>query len=259
MIWLLALQLAMTPQQYYDSAMHALSRMTFRQAEQEIDAALHKDPYFVSALILKANLALFAHQPDVARNCLITAVVGHPSSAEAQLSLGVFYYGQGNFKLAIPPLLGAHSLSPQDAKSLLYLAMSYEAMSDFSEALPLYQQAEHLSAPSTPQAAAALTAYGRVLSSLSKYKESTDKEQLAVIVDRQSRDAHYELAKALDLEYSYKNAAAEGELALTLPGSEITDTQIHLLLGEVYLQLKDYDLARVHLAKLPLTAHLISQ
>ncbi len=81
----------------------------------------------VPALVLKARLATFAHRPDVAKNCLITAITADPTSEEAQFYLGVFYYMQNDFKLAISPLETAHSLSPKSPLPVFYLAMSHEA------------------------------------------------------------------------------------------------------------------------------------
>lgn len=64
MIWLLALQLSLSPQQNYDNAKDDLAKMQFSQADEQVDLALQLDPNFVPALILKARLALFAHRPD---------------------------------------------------------------------------------------------------------------------------------------------------------------------------------------------------
>ena len=60
MIWLLALQLSLSPQQqHYDDAKTDLARMQFTQADQEVEAALRLDSNFVDALILKVlRLAL---------------------------------------------------------------------------------------------------------------------------------------------------------------------------------------------------------
>jgi len=91
-IWLLALQLSLVPQQqHYDNAKDALAKMQFSRADEEVDLALKADPNFVAALILKSRLALFAHRPDIARSCLIKAVAVEPSSESAQFFLGVFY------------------------------------------------------------------------------------------------------------------------------------------------------------------------
>jgi hypothetical protein len=52
MIWLLALQLALPPQQqHYNNAEAALARMQFGPADEEVDQALRVDPNFVPALL----------------------------------------------------------------------------------------------------------------------------------------------------------------------------------------------------------------
>jgi Tfp pilus assembly protein PilF len=103
-IWLLALQLSLSPQQrHYDNASDAMAKMQFSQADEEVDLALKADPNFVSALIFKSRLALFAHRPDIAKSCLVKAVSVEPSSESAQVFLGVFYYLQNDFALGISP------------------------------------------------------------------------------------------------------------------------------------------------------------
>ena len=45
MIWLLALQLSLLPQQqHYDNAKDALAKMEFSRADEEVDLALKADP-----------------------------------------------------------------------------------------------------------------------------------------------------------------------------------------------------------------------
>ena len=251
MIWFVALQLALTPQQNYENATRHLAQLDMAGAEQDADAALQQDPYLVSALILKADLALFADQPEIARSCLIAAVVGHPSSPSAQLALGILYYGQGSFDRALPPLTEAHRLEPSDPRASLYLAQTYQALHQPIEAERSYQKAQAELPHSPAQAAPVLTAYGRFLSSLGRYTEAIEKERGAIKARTQSRDAHYELAQALDLNRSYKLAAAEAEEALTLPLPGVSDTQLHLLLQQIYLNLNERELAPLHGAKRP--------
>jgi tetratricopeptide (TPR) repeat protein len=250
MIWLLALQLSLSPQQqHYENAKADLGRMQFAPADQEVEAALRLDPNFVPALILKARLALFAHRPDIAKSCLIKAVIVDPSSEDAQFFLGVFYYLQNDFALGIPPLEKAHALSPQAPMPPFYLAMTKEAMGDATAALQFYQQAEALATEKNKQTAAILVAHGRLLFSLGRFGESIAKDQMAIEADNQSRDAFYEKAKGLERQGQYQAAAVEGERALTLPELGTSDSQIHFLLGRVYLKLNQPDLAASHLAK----------
>jgi tetratricopeptide (TPR) repeat protein len=250
MIWLLALQLALPPQQqHYDNANNYLSKMEFGQADTEVDLALRLDPNYVPALILKARLALFAHRPDVAKNCLIKAVITDPSSEDAQFFLGMFYYLQNDFSLGISALEKAQGLSPKAPLPPFYLAMSKEAIGDASAALKLYDQAEALLPEKNAQAAAIWVAHGRLLFSLGRVDESLAKDDLAIAADGQSRDAFYEKAKGLEHQGKYQAAAEAGERALTLPQFGTSDSQIHFLLGKIYLKLNQPALAESHLAK----------
>ena len=80
-------------------------------------------------------------------------------------------------------------------------------------------------------------------------EESIAKDQLAIEADSQSRDAFYERAKGLEHQGKYQAAVEDGEKALTLPELGTSDSQIHFLLGNVYLRLNKPDLAAAHLAK----------
>ena len=249
MIWLLALQLAVGPAQHYENAKQDFAERKFSEAVNEVDAALHESPYMVPALVLKARLAAFAHRPDVAKSCLITAITADPTSEEAQFFLGMFYYTQNDFKLAISPLQTAQTLSPKSPLPVFYLAMTQEALGDETKALELYQQAENLSPQKSPQSASILVAYGRFLLSLGRTQDSVEKDRRAIEADPKSRDAHYELAKGLDHEGDFKNAALEGERALTLQELDTSDAQIHFLLANLYRKLNQPDLAKAHLEK----------
>ena len=249
MILLLAFQLALGPTQHYENAKQDFAQKKFSEAVSEVDAALHENPYMVPALILKARLATFAHRPDVAKSCLVTAITADPTSEEAQFYLGALYYMQNDFKLALSPLQAAQTLSPKNPLPVFYLAMTYEAIGQDTKALDLYQQAENLSPEKSPQSASILVAHGRFLLSLGRSKDSLEKDQRAVAADPDSRDAHYELAKGLDREGDSKNAAIEGERALTLPEFGTSDAQIHFLLANLYRKLNQPDLAKAHLEK----------
>ncbi len=250
MIWLLALQLSVPPQQqHYENARDDLAKMQFAPADEEVDQSLRIDPNFVPALVLKARLAMFAHRPDVAKSCLIKAVIVDPLSENAQFFLGMFYYLQNDFALGISPLEKAQALSPKTPLPPFYLAMSKQAMGDAPGALQLYEQAETLSPTKNRQTASILVAHGRLLYSLGRFEESIAKDQLAIEADNQSRDAFYELAKGLEHQGKHQEAAADGERALTLPELGTSDSQIHFLLGNVYLKLNKPDLAESHLAK----------
>jgi tetratricopeptide (TPR) repeat protein len=203
----------------------------------------------VPALVLKARLATFARRPDIAKSCLITAITVDPTSAEAQLYLGLLFYTQNDFKLAIPPLQTAQALSPQNPLPVFYLAMAGEALGDEAKALDLYQRAENLAPDKSKLGAEILVAHGRFLLSLGRTQESMERDRRAIDTDPSSRDAHYELAKGLDHEGDFGKAAIEGERALTLPELDTSDAQIHFLLANLYRKLNQPDLAKAHLEK----------
>lgn len=249
MIWLLALQLAVSPAQHYENAKQNFAQRKFPEAVSEVNAALHERPDMVPALVLKARLATFAHRPDVARSCLITAITAEPTSEEAQFYLGVFYYVQNDFKSAISPLQTAQRLSPKSPLPVFYLALTQEALGDENKALDFYHRAEEVSPENSPQSAEILVAYGRLLLSLGRTQDSIEKNRRAIEAEPNSRDAHYELAKGLDHQGDFKNAALEGERALTLPELSTSDGQIHFLLASLYRKLNQPDLANAHLEK----------
>ena len=249
MIWLLALQLAVSPAQHYEKAKQDFAQQKFSEAVSEVDAALHANPSMVPALILKARLATFAHRVDVAKSCLITAITVDPASEEAQFYLGVLYYMQNDFKLAISPLQAAQTLSPRNPLPVFYLAMTQEALGDETRALQLYQQAENLSPEKSPQTAEILVAYGRFLLSLGRTEDGIEKDRRAIEADPKSRDAHYELAKGFDHKGDFKNAVLEGERALILAEPGPSDAQVHFLLANLYRKLNQPDVAKAHLEK----------
>jgi tetratricopeptide (TPR) repeat protein len=132
---------------------------------------------------------------------------------------------------------------------VFYLAMTHEAIGDTTQASDLYQQAENLSQKNSPQSASILVAYGRFLLSLGRSRDSLEKDREAIEEDPESREAHYELAKGLDYQGDFTNAALEGERALALAEIGATDAQIHFLLAKLYRKLNQPDLAKAHLEK----------
>jgi tetratricopeptide (TPR) repeat protein len=249
MIWLLAIQLAIGPTEHYEQAKQDFAQRKLSEAASEVNAALHENPSMVPALVLKARLAAFAHRPDVAKSCLITAITVDPTSEEAQFYLGALFYEANDFKTAISPLQAAQKLSPTSPLPVFYLAMTDEALGEQNKALELYQQAENLSPQSSQQSAEIAVAYGRLLVSLGRAQDGIEKERRAIVIDPRARDAHYILAKGLEHEGDFENAALEGELALTLPEVNAGDAEIHFLLARIYRKLNKPDLAQAHLEK----------
>jgi len=218
------------------------------KADSEIDAALRLDPNFVPALLLKARLALFAHRSDVARSCLIKAITVDPKSEDAQFLLGLYFYLQNDFKLALAPLEIARSIAPGAPLPYFYLALSNDGLGEAQEALALYEKAASLSPNKDAQRAEILVASSRLLTSLGRYRESLEKIDAALDAHDLSRDAHYEKAKLLFRQETYEAAAAQAERALHLPALGTSDAQVHFLLGKIYLKLNKPEMAQAHFA-----------
>ena len=250
---MLALQLAQTPQRHYEIARDDLAQKQTVAADAEVDAALQLDPNFVPALLLKARLALFAHRSDVARSCLIKAITVDPKSETAQFLLGLYFYLQNDFKLALAPLGTARSLAPEDPLPDFYLALAHDGLGQPNEACEFYEKAEALSPRPDAQRAEILVAYSRLLTSLGRYTESMGKIDLALAAQDLSRDAHYEKAKLLLRQESYQPAAAQAERALGLPALGTSDAQVHFLLGKIYLKLNKPEVAQQHFAQFQAT------
>ena len=249
-MWIFAAQVAGGPLLHYENAKQDFAQRKFAEAVDEVDAALHGNPHMVPALVLKARLATLARRPDVAKSCLITAITVDPGSEEAQFYLGLLFYTQNAFESAISPLQAAHTLSPNSPLPVFYLALTQEALGHESKAIPLYQQAENLSPGTSPEHAEISVAYGRLLLSLGRTDDGIQEERRAVEIDPGSRDAHYELAEGLSHKGDFRNAAVEGELALTLNGTtNVSDAQIHYVLAGLYRELNKPDLARAHMEK----------
>jgi tetratricopeptide (TPR) repeat protein len=249
MIWLLALQLAVAPARHYENARQDFNQRKFSEAIREVDFALHQNPYMVPALVLKARLATLTKHPDIAKNCLITAITIDPTSEEAQFYLGVLYFVQNEFGLALSPLQAAQQLAPKGPLPAFYLAMTHQGLGNASKALELYERAESLSPEKSVLSAEILVAHGRFLLSLGRTQEGIEKVRRAIEMNPGSREAHYQLAKGLDHEGDFKDAAAEGERALTLPEFDVGDAQIHFLLATVYRKLNQPALAKAHMDK----------
>jgi tetratricopeptide (TPR) repeat protein len=130
---------------------------------------------------------------------------------------------------------------------VFYLAMTQEALGHEIKALELYQRAEDLSPEKSVLSAEILVAHGRFLLSLGRIQDSIERDRRAIEIDPESRDAHYELARGLDHEGDFKNAAVEGERALALPALNTRDAQIHYLLVNLYRKLNQPALAKAHL------------
>ena len=250
MIWLLALQLAIGPTQHYENAKQDFAERKFSEAVSEVNAALHENPYMVPALVLKARLATFAHRPDVAKSCLITAITADPTSEEAQFYLGVFYYMQNDFKLAISPLQTAQTLSPKSPLPVFYLAMTHEALGDESQGVGTLPAGRGSLSDRNRRKARRFSSH----TGGSCFHWAGPRRVLKKI-DGPLRRTPSPAMRTMNWQRDWtmreisRMPHVEGERALTLPELGTSDAQIHFLLANLYRKLNQPDLAKAHLEK----------
>jgi predicted Zn-dependent protease len=249
MIWLAGYLLAVSAAVHYERANAFFQQQQFKEAEAELSAALKEDPNLVPALTLKAKLAMGLNRFDEAREALVHAAALQPKSAYVQFLLGFFYYVDNDFQKAIPPLEAARQLNPNDPRTMFYLALSHDGLGRADAAIPLYETTIALEQKSGHPASDVHVAYARLLFSLGRFEECEKQVRLALTLDPNSRDAHYEQGRLFFERGEFAKAAEEGERSLTVPGAGTLDRQIHFLLARAYGKLGKKELADEHLAK----------
>jgi tetratricopeptide (TPR) repeat protein len=202
----------------------------FPQCLEEIEKALVLDPNLVPALTLKAKLAISFNRFDVARQALEHAIRVEPSSAYAHFLLGFQYHLQNELQLALPELETARRLDPNDARALLYLGLTHESLGAVDQAVALYREAIRVEEAAGKLQADTLLTCARLLLLAGRLGECAALIDRAVKLEPAHRDAHYERARLLLQSGDAPGAAREGETALRLAPTGITDRQIRYLL-----------------------------
>ena len=234
--------LASAAMEQYQRANRFFEQKQFAEASAALDAALNQDPNLVPALTLRGKLAMGLNRFDVARESFERAVRLEPKSAYTQFLLGFFHYVDNDFKKALGPLQAALRLKPNDSRTQLYLALTFEGLAKPQDAVLHYEKA--LALESSPDAH---VAYGRLLFTLGRFDDAQKQIERALSLDVKSRDGHYERGRLYFEAGRFAEAAAEGERAMSLPGIGTTDRQIHFLLGRAYRKLGKPGLAEQHL------------
>jgi tetratricopeptide (TPR) repeat protein len=183
---------------------------------------------------------------DIARAAFVKAAELQPASPYTQFMLGFFYYVDNDFTRALPPLQAAATLNPNDARPLLYLALSEEGLAHPDIAEKLYCNAIALETKQGKPSAETHTAFGRLLFTLGRYDESAREVNRVLELDPGSRDGHYEKGRLAFEKDKFALAASEGEAALAARGNGTTDRQIHFLLARAYGKLGEKQKADIH-------------
>jgi tetratricopeptide (TPR) repeat protein len=233
-------------QEEYRAANALFQQHRFAEAGEALDRALHADPKFVPAWILRGRLAMAVDRFDVARPAFERAVELAPDSAQTRFMLGFLLYVANDFGQARGVLTKAAALDPANADAVFYLAMTEEALAHPEEAQKDYERAIELQETAGRPNADTHTAYGRLLFAQERYEESARQVARVLRIDPSSRDGRYELGRLYFEAGKFALAAAEGEKAMQAKGLGTTDRQIHFLLTRAYAKAGDESRAEQH-------------
>jgi len=230
----------------YERANALFAAGKFPEALAAADEALRLDPKLVPALTLKAKLAMAGSRYDVARQCLERALEIDPRAAYAQFLYGLVAYLGNDLEAALPRFRKARQLSPADPRAAVYLGLTVESLGDPAQAMSLYEEAVRLERSAGEVHAETLLPGARLLLLLGRLDESERWIRQAVKASPNSRDVHFELARVLLKKGDAEQAAAQGEMALTLSDGTVTDAAIHYLLIRAWQQNGRPDRAAMH-------------
>lgn len=249
MMWCAVLSLLFLESAHYERAHRYFQQRRFTEAEAELAGALRENPDLVPALTLQAKLAMGFNRFDEARAALLRAARLQPESAGVQFLLGFFYSVDNDFHKAVEALDLARRLNPTDPRITFYLALSRDGLGQADAAVALYRTTIALEKTAGKPAPDVHVAFARLLFSLGRFEESERQVALALALDPQSRDAHYEQGRLRFERGEFAQAADEGEKALAIPGIGTLDRQIHFLLARAYAKLGKRELSAAHLAR----------
>lgn len=230
----------------YERANALFTAKKFPEALAATEEALRLDPKLVPALTLKAKLAMAGGRLDVARQCLEQALAIDPRAAYAQFLYGLIAYLGNDPQAALPRFRTAHQLSPHDPRAALYLGLTVESLGQPAQAMSLYEEAVRLERSTGEVHAETLLPGAKLLLLLGRLEESERWIRQAVKASPNSRDVHFELARILLNKGDAGQAAAEGEMALTLSDGVVRDAAIHYLLIRAWRENGRPDRAAMH-------------
>lgn len=242
------LQAASPGQPSYEKANALFVAQKFAESLAAVEEALRLDPKLIPALTLQAKLAMAANRFDLASRSLERALALDPQAAYAQFLYGMTAYMNNEMKDALARFRKARELSPKDPRVALYLGLSTESVGAPADALALYQEAIRLERAAGHPQADTLLPGARLLLLLGRLEECEAWLREAVKLSPALRDAHFELARLLLKKGDSAQAAAEGELALTLSVGSTPDPAIHYLLIRAWTQAGKPDRAATHAA-----------
>ena len=220
----------------YSKALQLFAKQDFPGASAALEQTLHENPHYIPGMLLKARLSVVNGQMDQAHATLDRVLEEQPDTREAHFLLGFLYYLENDFDRA-ETALGASDQN--DARVLLYRAMSAEGMNQREAAHHFYQRA----IDADPAHSDARIAYARLL------RKEGDNVQAAKLIDEAlalsptGRDVLYEKGLSLLEGGEYKEAVSFGERALSALGSVPSEREIRYLLMRAWQKAGNPDMA----------------
>jgi Flp pilus assembly protein TadD len=229
-------------------AQSALERAQLLLREQKVEAArmavmeaLAEKPNSVPALMLRGRIAMAENDFDTARTALTKASALAKDSGPAQFMLGFFHYVDNDFVQARPVLERARKLSPRDSQAALFLALTYEGL-----ALPEQANSTFLETIKLKDSPGARIAYARMLYSQGRFDEAQVHVTRALVLDGNSREAHYEQGRLHFVNHKFEACIAAASRALELAGDGTTERSIHFLLSQAWSRAGNTERAEFH-------------
>lgn len=216
------------------------------EAQVAIEAVLKESPRSVDALTVQGRVAMAQSNFDLARTSFQHAAELAPRSAGVQFLLGFFHYVDNDFVQAQPVLERARKLDPSNARTALFLALTYEGLARPAEAESLFKETLRLEQSAKQPGSEAQVAYARMLFSQGRFDEAKTQVAAALQKEPNSREALYEHAR-IDFEQGrFADCILRAEQALPASGEGVTDRQIHFLLSRAYGRVGDAARAGEH-------------
>ncbi len=236
------------------SAMDSIARATCSGAEEGL-AAVHADlqqgriegvlgrlsslasshPECPPVLLTLAQVRAMRGDDSEAEALFVRACKIAPDRPEPRFQLGVFYDGRQQHGRAAEQFRQVLSLTPHDPQAYDYLALSLEALGEFTEAESAYRMG--LARNSGPRFDPMLHYnYGRYLVKHGRVEDAKRHLDEAVRLAPSVRAVHYERAKLAEQlgDLAGARRLAEAALKLADPGGVILDMQVHYLLARLY-------------------------
>jgi len=150
----------------------------------------------------------------------------HPQDAILTYAIGAVYYLQGKYSEAEASLKQSLAAQPNQVAASYYLGLTYDAIGDDDRAIPIFREL----LKSNPQHAPSCVKLGGILLRAHQYDDAKQNLELAVSLDPDSVEAHYQLGVLF--RRLGKSAESESEFAESrkLEASQRAQKDVHLRL-----------------------------